>query len=367
VFNISLPALVGRSRRKSFHPLPIYEARHGGRFFAVAQEPESARRASRATRIAPGGSASFPGAGRSALDELDLGDASMARNIRAAKRVASRDVQILLIGETGTGKELFARALHASSERAEHAFVAVNCAAMPEALLQCEPFVQAHGGTLFLDEIGELPGALQARLLHVLEKREVIAVGGAAPIQLDLHLVAASPSSLEDKVRRGEFREDLFYRLQGLVLTLPRFHEREDKLALLRHVFAQEAADTPSVSLSEELIDALCAHQWPGNIRQLRNALRTMIALRAGDKLDLADLPSGCRLGARPADPAAAPPEADSLNALERAEREALLRELELERRNLSHVARKLGVSRNALYRKMHRLGIPWRIKKPLH
>src|SRR5437879_890046 len=116
VFNISLPALLGRSRRKSFHPLPLYEARHGGRFFAVAQEPE----------LAPRASALVSSASRSALDELDLGDASMARNIRAAKRVASRDVPILLIGETGTGKELFARALHASSERAEHAFVAVN-------------------------------------------------------------------------------------------------------------------------------------------------------------------------------------------------------------------------------------------------
>src|SRR5881392_2200365 len=162
-----------RSRRKSFHPLPLYEARHGGRFFAMAQEPESA----------PRGSALPSSESRSALDELDLGDASMARNIRAAKRVASRDVPILLIGETGTGKELFARALHASSERAEHAFVAVNCAAIPEALLHSE-LVQAHGGTLFLDEIGELPGALQARLLQVLEKRE-------------MRLIAASPSRLE--------------------------------------------------------------------------------------------------------------------------------------------------------------------------
>jgi sigma-54 dependent transcriptional regulator, acetoin dehydrogenase operon transcriptional activator AcoR len=332
VFNISLPALVGRSRRKSFHPLPIYEARHGGRFFAVAQEPESAQRVRGATRVAPHDDTSPPSAGRSALDALDLGDPSMARNIRAAKRVASRDVPILLIGETGTGKELFARALHAASERAEHAFVTVSCAAIPEALLQSE-IVRAHGGTLFLDEIGELPGALQARLLHVLEKRE-------------MRLIAASASTLEEKIRRGEFREDLFYRLQGLVLTLPRFHEREDKRALVRHVFAQEAADTPSVSLSEDLIDALCAHRWPGNMRQLRNALRTMIALRASDKLDIADLPSDyCA-------------ETVSLNALERAEREALLRELELERRNLSHVARKLGISRNALYRKMHRLGI---------
>src|SRR6267143_558555 len=310
---------------------------------AVAQEPESA----------PRGGALPSRASRSALDELDLGDASMARNIRAAKRVASRDVPILLIGETGTGKELFARALHASSERAEHAFVAVNCAAIPEALLHSE-IVQAHGGTLFLDEIGELPGALQARLLQVLEKRE-------------MRLIAASPSGLEEKIDRGEFREDLFYRLQGLVLTLPRLDDRTDKRALIRHVFAQETADTPSVSLSEELIDALCAHPWRGNIRQLRNALRAMIARRSGDKLDVADLPSEYRLGARPAERGAALAETDSLNALGRAEREALLRELDLEHGNISHVARKLGVGRNTLYRKMHRLHIMWPVRKPLH
>jgi transcriptional regulator of acetoin/glycerol metabolism len=365
VFNISLPALIGRSRKKSFHPMPVYEARHGGRFFAVAQEPESARRAAGGVSFARSGS-SLPAASRSALDELDLGDASMARNIRAAKRVASRDVPILLIGEIGTGKELFARALHAASERARHSFVAASCAAIPEALLESQ-IIKAHGGTLFLDEIGELPGALQAWLLHVLEKREVVVLGSATPIQVDLRLVAATPFSLDEKIRRSEFREDLFYRLQGLVLTLPRFHEREDKRALLRHVFAQEAADTPSVSLSEELIDALCARQWPGNIRQLRNALRAMIALRAGDKLGVADLPSDYWHGAGPAEAGTPSPEVDSLNALGRAEREALLRELELERRNLSHVARKLGVSRNALYRKMHRLGIQWPIRKPLH
>jgi sigma-54 dependent transcriptional regulator, acetoin dehydrogenase operon transcriptional activator AcoR len=354
VFNISLPALVGRSRRKSFHPLPIYEARHGGCFFAVAQEPESARRGGGAAHAARRESAALVGPVRSALDELDFGDASMARNIRAAKRVASRDVPVLLIGETGTGKELFARALHAAAERAEHAFVALNCAAISEALLQSH-IAQAHGGTLFLDEIGELPGPLQAPLLQVLEKR------------VDLRLVAATHAGLEEKVQRGEFREDLYYRLQGLVLRMPRFHEREDKRALLRHLFAQETADAPSVSLGDELIEALCARQWPGNIRQLRNVLRAMIALRAGDKLDLADLPSDHRLATRPAEPVAAPGEGGALNALAKAEREALLRELELERANLSHVARKLGMSRNALYRKMHRLGIQRPLKKPLH
>jgi transcriptional regulator of acetoin/glycerol metabolism len=343
VFNISLPALVGRSRKKSFHPLPVYEVRHGGRFFALAQEPESAQRAG----------SPAPAASASPLDELDFGDPAMARNIRAAKRIASRAVPILLVGETGTGKELFARALHAASERCAEPFVAVNCAGIPEVQLQ-SALLQAHGGTLFLDEIGELPGALQARLLDVLEKGE-------------MRVVAASRASLEDQIRRGEFREDLFYRLQGLELALPRFHERADKRALIRHLFAQEAADTPSVSLSEPLIDALCAHRWPGNLRQLRNALRAMLARRSCDRLDVADLPSDYSLGAQAGEAGTAGGEARSLNALGKAEREALMRELELERGNISHVARNLGVSRNAVYRKMHRLRIAWPAREPRH
>ena len=386
VFNISLPVLVQRSHRKSFHALPIYEARHRGRFFAVAQEPQSRQRGTGAARTSPRDTSSTPTVRRSALDELDLGDPLMARNIRAAKRVTSRDIAVVLIGETGTGKELFARALHAASEDADQPFVAVNCASIPGTLIESELFghrrggmavapaegeegriVQAHGGTLFLDEIDGLPYALQGRLVHLLEEREVIALGSETPIKVDVRLLCATRCNLEDKVRRGEFREDLFYRLQGLVLTLPRFHEREDKRALLRHVFAQEAADARSVSLSEDLIDALCARQWPGNIRQLRNALRAMIARRSGDKLEVADLPGDYGLGPKPVEPALAAPEKDSLNALARAERDALLRELELERGNLSHVAGKLGVSRNTLYRKMHRLGIKWPVKKPLH
>src|SRR5713101_4756338 len=200
VFNISLPTLIQRSHKQSFHPLPIYEARHGGRFFAVAYGPESKRRGAGVTHVALRGEPSTPTANRSALDELDFGDPLMARNIEAAKRVLSRDIPILLLGETGTGKKLFARALHAASGRPDKPFVAVNCASMPEAEIQNELFgsrpggiaaatregqpgkiVQADGGTLFLDEIGDLPYALQARLLHVLEEREVIAPGAEAP------------------------------------------------------------------------------------------------------------------------------------------------------------------------------------------
>jgi transcriptional regulator of acetoin/glycerol metabolism len=385
VFNISLPTLIQRSHKQSFHPLPIYEARHGGRFFAVAYGPESKGGAG-VTHVAPGGEPSTPTASRSALDELDFGDPLMARNIEAAKRVLSRDIPMLLLGETGTGKELFARALHAASERADKPFVAVNCASMPEAEIQNELFgcrrggtaaatgesqpgkiVEDYGGTLFLDEIGDLPYALQARLLHVLEERELIAPGAEAPIKVGIRLVSATHCKLEEKIRRGEFREDLFYRLQGLMLTLPRLADRTDKRALIRHIFAQEAAAAPKVSLSEDLIDALCTYQWPGNIRQLRNVLRAMIALRGSDLLELADLPSDYGLRPRPAQPAAPAPETDSLNPLGRAEREALLRELDLEHGNISHVARKLGIGRNTLYRKMHRLHIQWPVKKPLH
>jgi len=376
VFDISLPTLIQRSHKQSFHPLPIHEARHGGRFFAVAHGPESKGRGG-VTQVAMRGEPSTPTAGRSALDELHFGDPSMARNVEAAKRVLSRDIPILLLGETGTGKELFARALHAASERADKPFVAVNCASMPEAEIQIELFgyrpggtaaatregrpskiVQADGGTLFLDEIGDLPYALQARLLHVLEEREVIAPGAQAPIKVGIRLVSATHCKLEEKIRRGEFREDLFYRLQGLMLTLPRLADRTDKRGLIRHVFAQEAAAAPKVSLSEDLIDALCSHQWPGNIRQLRNVLRAMIALRTSDLLQPADLPSDYGLRPRPAQPGAPAPGMDSLNPLGRAEREALLRELDLEHGNISHLARKLGIGRNTLYRKMHRLHI---------
>jgi len=280
----------------------------------------------------------------------------MGRNIRAAKRVASRAIPILLLGETGTGKELFARALHAASERAAQPFVAVNCASLTAALLEAR-LAQARGGTLFLDDIGELADTLQAFLLHALDGHEA----------LDVRLVAASAGGLEEKIRHGAFREDVFYRLQGLVLTLPRFHERADKHALIRHLFAQEAADAPSASLSERLVEALCAHRWPGNLRQLRNALRAMIARRSSDKLDLADLPWDYSLGAIPAQAEAAPGGKRALNALGRAEREALVRELERERGNISHVARNLGVSRNAVYRKMQRLRIAWPGKEPQH
>ena len=407
VFNISLSALVGRSQKKSFHPLPIYDARHGGRFFAIAQAPQSKRGLGSKQRVARIEELPLPDPGRSPLDELDFGDPMMARNIQAARRTQSREVPILLLGESGTGKEFFARAMHASSDRADKPFVAVNCSSLPEPQLEQELFgrppgsrgaqspppaatpaaaatppqgegpaapekadadedlgriVQANGGTLFLDDVGELPLELQARLLHVIEEREVLRPDGETPVRIDVRVVSAARGGLQEKVRRSEFREDLFYRLQSLVLTLPPLRERKDKAALIRHIFAQESAATPSVSLGDDLADALRAYAWPGNIRQLRNVLRGMIAMRSGDRLDGSCLPADYGVGEQEHVPAAEdcelPPEAQSLNPLERAERGALLKEIELHHGNISRVAQKLGIGRNTLYRKMRRLGI---------
>jgi transcriptional regulator of acetoin/glycerol metabolism len=398
-FNISLAALVGRSQKKSFHPLPIYDARHGGRFFAVAQAPQSRRVPGGKQRPARIEEPQPPDPGSSPLDELDFGDPMMARNIQAARRTQSRDVPILLLGESGTGKEFFARAMHASSDRADKPFVLVNCSSLPAAQLEQELFgrsaaprapqpaaptppgenaapaagartendddlgriVQANGGTLFLDDVGELPLELQARLLHVIEEREVLRPGGEAPVRIDVRVVSAARGGLQDKVRRGEFREDLFYRLQSLVLTLPPLRERKDKATLIRHIFAQESAATPAVTLGDDLADALRAYAWPGNIRQLRNVLRGMIAMRSGDRLDGSCLPADYGVGeAQPVESSEEelPPEAQGLNPLEKAERGALLKEIELHHGNISRVAHKLGIGRNTLYRKMRRLGI---------
>jgi sigma-54 dependent transcriptional regulator, acetoin dehydrogenase operon transcriptional activator AcoR len=380
VFNISLPTLLARSQRKSFHALPIYEACHGGRFFALAQAPQCRRPL--AGKKPAGEAPAAPLPGSSLLDELDLGDPLMARNIQAARRCESRDIPILLLGESGTGKSLFARALHASSDRADRPFVAINCGSLPTPALRAELFgragsgeergriIQAHGGTVFLDDVGELPLELQSQLLHVIEERAVRPEGSPAPVQVDIRIVSASRSSreaLEEKVRRRELREDLLYRLQGLVLPLPALRERHDRKALIRHVFAQEASATESVSLSEELIDALCACPWPGNIRQLRNVLRGLIALRTRDRLDLGSLPPDYGIKAPHARAAEWDSSAtvQSLNPLERAERDALLATIDEHHGNISHVAHQLGIGRNTVYRKMRRLGIPGR--SPAH
>ncbi len=367
VFNISVDALLTRSQRKSFHPLPLYDARHGGRVFVVAQAPQSKRAGK--LRQAKEPTPSEPA--RTPLDELAFGDPVMGRNIQAVRRTPCRDVPILLMGESGTGKECFARALHASSEHSERPFVAVHCGSLGEGELAEELFgappeaglgqaqgriLQANGGTLFLDDVGELPLPLQVRLLRLIEERE-IQRPGEPPIRLDVRLITATRGGLQERVLEGTFREDLFYRLQGLALTLPPLRERKDKATLIRHIFAQESTVSPSVSLGDDLVEALQAYAWPGNLREMRNVLRGMIAMRSDDRLDARAVPPECIAPAVHCGEED-PPASTDLNPLQKAERMALQREIESNRGNISRVAHRLGIGRNTLYRKMRRLSI---------
>jgi len=402
LFNVTFCGLVDSSVKKAFHPVPIFGTRSGARFFAVMYQPV----AGVGTRLllrggeAAGASPHIAKAQNVPLDALHFGDPAMSVNVETAKRILERNVPLLVLGETGTGKEMFARAAHLSSRRATRPFVAINCASIPEALIESELFgyrsgaftgaskdgqrgklLQANGGTLFLDEIGDMPVALQARLLRVLEEREVVPLGGDTPVKLDIHLISATHCDLLQKISQGAFREDLYYRLQGVTITLPPLRERADRRSLIRHLVDEESDEGSPVELDERLLALLDRQRWPGNVRQLRHLLRTMIALRETDCLTVRDLPPEYRnalLGGapRPSPDEMASQEADTaqgeaampkLNPLESAERRALLQELVRRDWNLSSVARALGIARNTLYRKLERLDIKPADKSVLH
>ncbi len=379
LFNISFSGLIDSSVKKAFHPVPVFEVRNGARFFAVSYPPLPVQRAARqgapAAMPAP---ASAP-VSAAALDKLQFGDPVMLHNVQMAKRVLERNVPVMLLGETGTGKELFAQALHRSGSRAAKPFVAINCASIPEALIESELFgyssgaftgarkdgqagkiLHANGGTLFLDEIGDMPVALQTRLLRVLEEREVMPLGGEAPIKLDIRLVSATHCDLQERIAQKLFREDLYYRLHGVTMTMPPLRARADRTQLIGHLAMQESEGDGNVTIDAALLAALDQHPWPGNIRQLRHLLRTMIALRESDLLTLADLPPEFGGMALPAPVA-------GLNPLESAERQALIEELTRHAWNISTLARQLGISRNTLYRKLQRLSISNPAKAMLH
>lgn len=309
---------------------------------------------------------------------LEFGDPLMAQNIRLARRVLDRDIPILLNGESGTGKGVFAKAMHQVSERAEKPFVSINCASIPESLIESELFgykagaftgasrhgspgkiVQANGGTLFLDEIGDMPLSLQARLLRVLEEKEVVPLGGLSPVLVDLRVISATHRTLLDMVADGRFREDLYYRLQGVKVTLPPLRERADRYNLIKHLVEIEVRnDGRLLQVCDNVCEQLCNYYWPGNIRQLRNVLRTMIALAETDRITTDDLVGDLLREARnSADDQLAEQPATAgekpHDPLRNAERNALLQELERHRWNISNAAKSLMLSRNTLYRKM--------------
>jgi transcriptional regulator of acetoin/glycerol metabolism len=270
---------------------------------------------------------------------------------------------------------MFARALHNASSRYDNAFVAVNCASLPESLIESELFgykagaftganregsrgkiLQADGGTLFLDEIGDMPLHLQARLLRVLEEREVTPLGGEKPVKVSIKLVSATHHDIQGMVEEGTFREDLYYRLHGLSLTMPALRDRTDKTDLIKHIGQLEAITKEPLNWDPEALKILENFRWPGNIRQLRNVMRTVTALCEENTVTVDDLPDEVREMAF-YDELSEGTEAP-LNALAIAERDALLVELEEMHWNISRVAKKLDLSRNTLYRRMKRFGI---------
>ena len=392
LFNVTVENIAGRGQRTNAEPHPLYETRHGRRFYALVrpsdtdhlQSSGSGQARTAAIGRSPQQNATFQCLGPITLEDLEFGDETMAENIRCANRILNHDIPILLYGETGTGKELFSKALHNASNRAGKPYVAVNCAAIPETLIESELFgykggaftgarregnrgkiVQANGGTLFLDEIGDMPLALQGRLLRVLEEREVLPLGSDTPVKVDIRLVSATHRHLPIMISNGEFREDLYYRLEGVPITLPPLRERQDRRQLIRRMVEIENNGVP-VRIEERAMDRLVRYRWPGNLRQLGNVLRTLLALREGDTITYRDLPPDIRKGHTPAvgttetvrheaapasgqQPEAHPP----VNPLKGAERDVLLEALESNYWNITRIARRFNVSRNTIYRKM--------------
>jgi transcriptional regulator of acetoin/glycerol metabolism len=391
VFQTTLDDMLERSQRGAFHPIVVYRAHAAHRFFAVARLPAAHEDAESPGRTAPPRRSLAPPAvvpalpARAAATPAQMpatlfGDARLRAHLATARRVLDGGTPLLLLAETGAGKEVFARAVHAEGDRRTGPFVAINCASLPETLIEAELFgyragaftgaekggrqgkiAQSDGGTLFLDEIGDMPLPLQARLLRVLDERRVTPLGTDESRPVDFALISASHRRLRDMVAEGAFREDLYYRLAGIELQLPALRERDDRAELIRFLLRElgraDAAVTPAAW------DLLMGCPWPGNVRQLHHVLRSAVALADGAPLAPEHLPS-LREGDTlreppPAEPVPPPADLSSLSGAQRHERQSLLETLEAQRWNVSHVAKALGISRNTLYRRMHRLCIP--------
>jgi transcriptional regulator of acetoin/glycerol metabolism len=313
-----------------------------------------------------------PNPARPVLTPAEL-DPRLEESLRLAVRVKDRNLPVLIQGETGSGKEVFARQLHQASQRRERPFVAVNCAAIPENLIESELFgyvagaftgasskgmqgllEQADGGTLFLDEIGDMPLPLQTRLLRVLAEGEVAPLGAARRKVIDLQVVCASHRDLEALVTAGEFREDLYFRLSGARFQLPPLRERSDRLALINRILDEESTlCAEPMRLGGAALECLLGYRWPGNVRQLRHVLRYACAVCDTNVIQVSHLPEqlqGHRLNGPSAD--------DTVDCCASPERQTLLDALVRHRWKPAAAAKALGISRATLYRRVHQHGI---------
>lgn len=311
------------------------------------------------------------------LNELAGQDPRLQKGVRMGSRALAHELPVLIQGETGTGKEVMAKSLHLDSRRSQGPFVAVNCAAIPEGLIESELFgyregaftgsrkggmtgrlEQAQSGTLFLDEIGDMPLALQARLLRVLQERTIAPLGGGDEIALDIAVICASHRDLKTLVAEGSFREDLYYRLNGVCLRLPAFRDRTDKQDFIQQFLSQLAPDGRQINIADELMQPLLNYHWPGNIRQLETTLRVAIAFMEPDETlidsshisdDFLEDLNSTRVKIDPDNSLAA-------STLKDAEMVTIRQVLEQNEGNISATAVELGISRATLYRKLKQL-----------
>ena len=295
------------------------------------------------------------------------------------KKVTDSNVTVLLQGESGTGKELIARAIHFESEkRRNRPFVAVNCSALPESLLESElfghekgsftgasgrrigKFEQADGGTIFLDEIGEMSASTQVKILRVLQEREFERVGGNELIHVNVRVISATNKDLEEAIKKGEFREDLYYRLSVFPIVIPPLRERKEDIPLLTQFFVEKYAKREEKEISgvsPEALELLSIYQWPGNVRELENAIERAVILASSDQILPKDLPANVRaIGEKKI----TEPGSGQLNSwIEKLEEEALRKALLESEGNVSLTARKLGIGRATIYRKAKKYGLP--------
>ena len=296
--------------------------------------------------------------------------------LRLAEAVAPTESTVLVTGESGTGKEVVARYIHDLSGRADSTFQSIKCGALPEGLLESELFghvkgsftgatrdkqglfTAAGGGTFFLDEIGETTPATQVKLLRVLQHREVIPVGATEPIPIDTRIIAATNRDLEEEIKRGNFRRDLFYRLNVISVHLPPLRERRDDIVLLAEGFLQRSGEqrreTPK-RLGDDAVEAMLSYAWPGNVRELENALERAVILSTGTTIGVASLPE--RVSERQSEPLVAE-RATPNPTLETIERAYILFVLQAEQGNKTRAAEMLGIDPSTLHRKLARYGV---------